>query len=1000
MTSDRPHQRAGALAVALCALALGCGSGDNLGPEADAVALRLAVQPLGSHAIGLSWKPITGATGYRIERRTDLQGNFSLLTQVARRTDSSYVDASVTPEKFYGYRIMWLNPNGNPSSPSLVVGLKTPPPPGLQVRTESSGAPAGGTFAVRVSRQGGDASSDIVTQLQPTDQRVFAPLPIGTYAVTLSNVPPNCKVNGGATVSAVVADTGQITQPTVGFIVPCTDPTRGSITVRVVTSGDGVPAGTVSYQLTVTGLPTDAGSAGPYAVTRNQVNPGVAPTTSETLFDNLRPGRYKIRLQGVPANCAVQGGGLDSLDVRALDALTKAYAVTCSRSSADVPDPSHPLVLRSAFIPTTAPTGSEITLDITLDRAARPTQLTAGGQGTLKYNAAVLQFESCTPVVNEFSVTCGTIPGVGLNWIAITTSPTGASNSVALVHATFTVIGATGVSTTATNTDFTMSDEHIQDITGLTRAAPTAFTVGTAPGGGGSGGAGGGGGGSTTGTVTGTINRAGTASPSLTGVTITVAPSGGTPVSITLGSALTFSLPNVPAGSGSVSIAGLPTGCSTPSASAYTLVAGSSASVSLTVNCTTSGGGGGGGGTSSIAWVNTFGTPGSNGLVDLTITADMTHAPSPGSLGTWSLQFLSWDPGKLRYETTTFGPNSVVSGAVSIDQGAGRVVIAGTMGAHGATDNTTGVVQIATVTFSLRPGATGTVTTQTKINQLAAPSPNLTNYSSLVQVTEGQLTLSGAGPTTGTVTGTVARTGSTATALTGATVIATPAAGSQVATPLASDLSFTLLSVPAGSGTVTVAGLPIGCNATPAFYSLVGGSTATATPVVDCSTGGGSLPRYQYYATWGTLTSSTVKLTLEVDPTTGPSPIPSTAEAANVAAFQTNSLALTGSAAGRLMLQGCSSPATGGFSVNATNTNTGGIVATKTGAGATSRVAVAVCTYAIAAGPAGRVTTVSNFDSPGLVGSAGGNQLNGLFPGTPYASVDALNRNEGTLTLP
>jgi hypothetical protein len=175
----------------------------------------------------------------------------------------------------------------------------------------------------------------------------------------------------------------------------------------------------------------------------------------------------------------------------------------------------------------------------------------------------------------------------------------------------------------------------------------------------------------------------------------------------------------------------------------------------------------------------------------------------------------------------------------------------------------------------------------------------------------------------------------------------------------------------------------------PAAYTVTAGGTATANPTVDCpaSTGGGS--NYQYFATWAAPSGSTVKLTLEVDPSTGPNPIPGTTEAANVAAFQTGSLSLTGTAATRLSLQGCSSPPSGGFTVNATNVLTGALIATKTGAGATARVPVAVCTYSIGAGSSGSATTVTSFASPGLVGSAGGNEL------TPF-----VTKNEGTINLP
>jgi hypothetical protein len=262
----------------------------------------------------------------------------------------------------------------------------------------------------------------------------------------------------------------------------------------------------------------------------------------------------------------------------------------------------------------------------------------------------------------------------------------------------------------------------------------------------------------------------------------------------------------------------------------------------------------------------------------------------------------------------------------------------------------------------------------------------------------------------GTVTGTITRTGTGTQSFAGIIVTATPAASGTTASTqslAAGATGFSVANVQvgvgtgAGNGQVTLSNLPSGCSSSPASLSYSGltsgGSQGAGAFTINCVA---PPAQYQYFAVWGTPSGSSVTLTLRVDPSTGPNPIPLTTEAPNVAAFQTNTLTLTGPAAGRLTLQSCASPSTGGFTVNATNTATGAIIATKTGAGATTLIDVAVCTYSIAAGAAGTATTVTSFASPGLVGSAAGNQLNGFFPGTPYAALDALNRNEGTITLP
>jgi hypothetical protein len=92
-----------------------------------------------------------------------------------------------------------------------------------------------------------------------------------------------------------------------------------------------------------------------------------------------------------------------------------------------------------------------------------------------------------------------------------------------------------------------------------------------------------GGGGPTTGTVAGTVRRA--TGEAIAGATVTVTPGGAIPT----GAGGQYTVSNVPAGTGTVTLGTLPSGCQAPPAKPYTVAAGQTATVDFSVTCVAAG---------------------------------------------------------------------------------------------------------------------------------------------------------------------------------------------------------------------------------------------------------------------------------------------------------------------------------------------------------------------------------------------------------------------------
>ncbi len=255
---------------------------------------------------------------------------------------------------------------------------------------------------------------------------------------------------------------------------------------------------------------------------------------------------------------------------------------------------------------------------------------------------------------------------------------------------------------------------------------------------------------------------------------------------------------------------------------------------------------------------------------------------------------------------------------------------------------------------------------------------------------------------TGSVTGSITRTGAGTQSLAGVTVTATPAAAgtatsSALSTGAASPFAYSLPAVQigtgagAGNGAVALSNLPAGCTNPGAgsYTGLTQGGAATVNFTVACI-----VPPafYQLTETWGAITGGQVVLTIAFDPTTRNDPAINGAAADDFSGFVANinygSTRLT-TAAGACV-KGANAPFDLVFTANLNFApQTLRIVGAASGAGATTPVTVATCTFTVGAGAAATASTVTT----GLQASS--------FNGGANTDLSAnVQVNEGTLSIP
>jgi hypothetical protein len=188
---------------------------------------------------------------------------------------------------------------------------------------------------------------------------------------------------------------------------------------------------------------------------------------------------------------------------------------------------------------------------------------------------------------------------------------------------------------------------------------------------------------------------------------------------------------------------------------------------------------------------------------------------------------------------------------------------------------------------------------------------------------------------------------------------------------------------------VAFGNLAAGCTAAPAsapYSGLASGGGATVNVTVNCQ----DTPlagKYAYRTVWGAIAGGQVTLTLSFDPTTLNDPLVNEAGPDDIKTFQ----AVVGYPTARLQWLSCANAATGanGFTnINSNEISAGqvSLLNFKNGAGATTAVTLAVCTFAVKSGAASSASSQTTLTA---INSSSGPDL---IPNT--------DRVEGTLAIP
>ncbi len=470
MASDL--RRRGLLATLL--LAAACTTGGDLAtaPGLDDVP-ALSLEVLGQHSLRLRWTA-SAASLVRLERRINLQGDFTEISGDLPRAQTAYLDEGLEPNTFYGYRLVVFDAFGSRAGTSPAVGGRTAPPPGieLQISTQPGTAPSVDPDGYQLTLAG-----PLDTLRQPVDPSaaiVLSPLGAGTYQLTLAGLAPQCAPADSLTRTAVVTDQGTETVQHLAIDVLCRNPERGQASAAV-TSGGELPDSD-GFVVELAGLATDGTLSDTARVFLQQKQVGGAGGT--VTFPDLRPGTYAFSVSGLAANCTLQGPQQVSFDVGVLDDVTQAFGIDC-------PDPgaaSRPFVLRTSWNPAAAPAGAPVALDVVLDLTARASQDVAAFETQIRVPTAVLRYDS-TAAADLPSVFANQAqPGLVLvSGFTTATPPRGA---VRLARLWFTVVGADGASATSQTTHSnTVGGDGATFLDPEIRAAEGTFTVGAGGGG-------------------------------------------------------------------------------------------------------------------------------------------------------------------------------------------------------------------------------------------------------------------------------------------------------------------------------------------------------------------------------------------------------------------------------------------------------------------------------------------------------------------------------------
>ncbi len=468
--------------VRLAALGLllgsACSTSSDLGLGIyDGSVSGVTAEALDLHTVRLRWQAGGSTAKVNILRRKDLTGPFQVIASSLGRNVTEYLDTGLDPASRYGYRIEAFDPSGASLGASTTAAADTPPLPGIDVQTVTD-APPGAADADGYALTIAGPRDTTVATLAASGTRRFSPLATGRYRLTLGGLAANCLTQDSLQRTLDVTDQGVQTIRQAVFSVACSDPSRGDIALTLSASGDLVPA-TVTVRLL--GI-TDSLQA--VELTRN------TPPTGVQRFSALRPGNYQVRLENLPANCtAAPGAVLDDVIVKAQESTNRAIALTCTDPDAA----NKPFILVNTFSPASAAPGAVVSLTVQLDLRAQPDKRANTAQATIRFDPAVLQYDSAQAggLATVFAVGTANVAD-GILIPGGVRAGLGLPNLVTLTRLWFTVKAGVpnGATFTTASSDIkvtvnTQADPATSvDVSGQFRRTEGTFTVGTSGGGG------------------------------------------------------------------------------------------------------------------------------------------------------------------------------------------------------------------------------------------------------------------------------------------------------------------------------------------------------------------------------------------------------------------------------------------------------------------------------------------------------------------------------------
>ncbi len=204
--------------------------------------------------------------------------------------------------------------------------------------------------------------------------------------------------------------------------------------------------------------------------------------------------------------------------------------------------------------------------------------------------------------------------------------------------------------------------------------------------------------------------------------------------------------------------------------------------------------------------------------------------------------------------------------------------------------------------------------------------------------------------------------------------------------------AYSIAAAGAGTGTLALTGLPSGCVAPTAPYTLVGGATATVNVVVDCPAPPAA--GYQYNTTWVVLSPTQVAVDIRLDMRTFNNPAVTDVTTSGVTGDPLTGAQLSFSydASKLTFVEGLGVAApriTAGPTVNGTVAGQVNLIATTTTL-ATGNMGIARIVFDRVAGATGSVGTTTTFNSFAT-------RTGGVTQAIPLSSIVNL---EGTFVLP